>query len=180
MVQIVAATPVWQEVARASSPAELEKVTPSISHLEHGQRFNFELRLAWYAPIGPIFDLFFAEQFVSIFLDVGGRVLDVYSTGLHDVRIECIADTSQITQMAPGIQALPALAALPALIGAVARALFYIAVIIVGIIVLVRVAPQVIDIISMFVPLLLVVLMMSVMGSIMPSEPKEPKQLEQP
>lgn len=62
--------------------------------MEHGQEFKFEIHLS--IPIGPFFDMFFAEQFLQSLLDVGGRITEVKSTGWNDIVVYGYADSTNV------------------------------------------------------------------------------------
>ncbi len=170
----------WQEVARGSSPEELQAATPSVANIENGQQFKFTVHFEWWAPIGPFFDLFLAESFVSSMLEAGGRITDVYSTGFHDIVVEGVGDTSQIVQQASAVTPL-----VPVLIP-VATLIRVFALILVGIlgiqliIAFIKSGGEIISSISSILPMLIMVMIIAMMGRIMPgitgkseSKPKE-------
>lgn len=158
----------WQPVASASSPEGLQQVTPTVEYLEHGQEFRFVIDLEWWAPIAPFFDLFLAEDFVNTFLDVGGRIIDVWGEGLQRVVIWARADATAAQSAQVSLVALRPI--ILALAGAIIAAGIAIAI---GLITLfVKVSGEAADIVVLVMTLMIFGLMFGVMGKFLPGEEK--------
>lgn len=91
---MVTVTETWEPILSATSPEGFRDGTPSVEHLQDGQEFRIVIETEWWAPIAPFFDLFFAEWFVDTFLNVGGRIINVWGEGLHTIVIWARADAS--------------------------------------------------------------------------------------
>lgn len=155
----------WQEILRATSPEGFRDGTPSVGYLQDGQEFLVVIETEWWAPIPPFFfDLWFAEEFVNAFLNVGGRIIDVSQEGWHTIKIWARADASvasTATQVGPllAIPVIPITTAISVAIIAVGLAAA------ISVITLFRrISGGTADIIGMMITVMIIVLMMSLLG----------------
>lgn len=111
-------------IAQASSPGELQNVTPSVRELTAGRVGRTIVESPIWAPIGPLADLAGAETiFRNIFTPEGIEVIDVHGEGLTTAVIDWrVSPTFQAAQGNASMSAVLILAIV--VLGAISLALF--------------------------------------------------------
>ncbi len=172
MTTFITAEPTWEQVISGTSPEEFRDGTPTVTSLVDGQEFMVVIDLEWWAPFAPLFDLFLAEQFVSAFLDVGGRIINVWGEGLRRVVIWAKADAT-LTSGATQIGALAAIPIIP-IKAAIALAIIGIglALAVSLIVMFVKVSQETANVIGMMITMVVIVMMMKMMTGTLSSGDK--------
>ena len=102
----------WVRLAEGKSLEEFQASRPPYEELRHGTRMLLTIESPWWAPIGPLGDLFGAEWVADKLLAEGGaHVRDVEGKGWHKIVVHMEADPAWV---------IPLIWAIAALIGAIA------------------------------------------------------------
>ncbi len=97
----------WVTLAEGDSLKEFQACQPAYSELRHGTKMLLTIESPWWAPIGPLADLFGAEWVADRLLNEGGaHVRDVEGKGWHKVVVHMEADPAWVIPLIWAIAAL--------------------------------------------------------------------------